>query len=73
MVSLASGQEEAAMPQNRQPPDSREIDSIARMAREGRDFYKGLAKSLRPQESKAPAESDDDGSETGQERADQQK
>lgn len=61
------------MPQNRQPPDSKEIDSIARMAREGRDFYKGLAKSLRPQESQDAAESMDDGNETGQQRSDQQK
>ena len=40
------------MPKNRRPSDAEEIDSIARMARESRDFYKGLAKTLRPRESR---------------------
>lgn len=36
-------------------PSDREVENISRMSRESSDFYEGLAKALRPQESQAPS------------------
>jgi hypothetical protein len=44
------------MSNDKRPPDTEEIERIARMARESRDFYKGLAKSLGPQQDRKAAE-----------------
>jgi len=60
------------MPEKRQSPDAKEIKQIARMARESRDFYKGLAQALRPQESSSPAGTEKPQGSKGQESGDQQ-
>lgn len=60
------------MPKKRQSSDAKEIESIARMARESRHFYKGLAKTLIPREGRDKAAAEG-GDEPGREGQDQQK
>jgi hypothetical protein len=55
-ISPLSGPVEAAMSKDNRPPDTEEIERITRMARESRDFYKGLAKALGPQQDRKAAE-----------------
>jgi hypothetical protein len=47
---------EAAMSNDNRPPDNAEIDRISRMARENGEFFKGLAKSLGPEQDRKAAE-----------------
>jgi hypothetical protein len=60
------------MPKKRQPSDAEEIESIARMARESRQFYKGLAKTLIPRDGRERA-APESGDEPGREGQDQRK
>lgn len=56
LTAPISGPMEAAMSRDRRPSDTAEIERIARMARESRDFYKGLAQALEPQQDRKAAE-----------------